>query len=74
MLGYVVHGQQEEADGSGLNQRLRGNLMPAYNSFEGTHKEDRAKLFGEMGQEIQQGQQAWEVSTPTVGVANTPGS
>lgn len=74
MLGHVVHGLQEEADGSGLNQRLRGNLMPAYNYFEGPHKEDRAKFFGVKGQEIQQGQQAWEVSTPTVGVTNTPGS
>lgn len=45
MLGQVAHGLQEEADGSWLNQRLKGNLVPAYNYFEGTHKEDRAKLF-----------------------------
>lgn len=49
ILGYVVHGLQEEADGSGLNQRLKGNLMPAYNYFEGIHKEDRAKLFRARG-------------------------
>lgn len=38
ILGHVVHGLQEEADGSGLNQKLRGNLMPATTTLKGLIK------------------------------------